>query len=39
LVLVGNELPGFLGDQTIEIPQYGIKQSLNAVAYGIAVLN
>ncbi len=43
-ILVGNEISGVsqdlldLCDFTIEIPQYGIKQSLNvAVAYGIAV--
>jgi len=43
-ILVGNEITGVsqdlidLSDLSIEIPQYGIKQSLNvAVAYGIAV--
>ena len=43
-VVVGNEITGVsqelidLCDFSIEIPQYGIKQSLNvAVAYGIAV--
>ncbi len=43
-VIVGNEITGVsqelidLCDFSIEIPQYGIKQSLNvAVAYGIAV--
>jgi tRNA G18 (ribose-2'-O)-methylase SpoU len=43
-LLVGNEITGVsqelidLCDLAIEIPQYGIKQSLNvAVAYGIAV--
>jgi tRNA G18 (ribose-2'-O)-methylase SpoU len=43
-LLVGNEITGVsqelinMCDYTIEIPQYGIKQSLNvAVAYGIAV--
>ena len=43
-LLVGNEITGVsqelldLCDYSIEIPQYGIKQSLNvAVAYGIAV--
>lgn len=43
-LLVGNEITGVsqelieLCDFSIEIPQYGIKQSLNvAVAYGIAV--
>ncbi|HVO75589.1 MAG TPA: RNA methyltransferase [Ignavibacteriaceae bacterium] len=43
-LLVGNEITGVsqelieLCDNSIEIPQYGIKQSLNvAVAYGIAV--
>jgi tRNA G18 (ribose-2'-O)-methylase SpoU len=43
-LVVGNEISGVsqeildLCDQSIEIPQYGIKQSLNvAVAYGIAV--
>jgi tRNA G18 (ribose-2'-O)-methylase SpoU len=43
-LLVGNEITGVsqelidLSDYSIEIPQYGIKQSLNvAVAYGIAV--
>jgi tRNA G18 (ribose-2'-O)-methylase SpoU len=41
---VGNEITGVnqelidLCDVTIEIPQFGIKQSLNvAVAYGIAI--
>ncbi|KAB2907500.1 MAG: RNA methyltransferase [Ignavibacteriales bacterium] len=44
LFIIGNEIKGVnqalldLCDFTIEIPQYGIKQSLNvAVAYGIAV--
>ncbi len=43
-VIIGNEITGVaqelidLCDFSIEIPQYGIKQSLNvAVAYGIAV--
>lgn len=43
-LLIGNEITGVsqelidLCDVSIEIPQYGIKQSLNvAVAYGIAV--
>ncbi len=43
-LIVGNEITGVsqelidLADFSIEIPQYGIKQSLNvAVAYGIAV--
>ena len=43
-VIVGNEITGVsqdlidLCDFSIEIPQYGIKQSLNvAVAYGVAV--
>lgn len=43
-LVVGNEITGVsqelldLCDKSIEIPQYGIKQSLNvAVAYGIAV--
>ena len=43
-IIVGNEITGVaqelidLCDFSIEIPQYGIKQSLNvAVAYGIAV--
>ncbi len=43
-LLVGNEISGVsqelldLCDKSIEIPQYGIKQSLNvAVAYGIAI--
>lgn len=43
-LVVGNEITGVpqelldLCDQSIEIPQYGIKQSLNvAVAYGIAI--
>jgi len=43
-LIVGNEITGVsqelidLSDIAIEIPQYGIKQSLNvAVAYGIAV--
>jgi 23S rRNA (guanosine2251-2'-O)-methyltransferase len=43
-LLVGNEITGVeqglldLCDGAIEIPQYGIKQSLNvAVAYGIAI--
>jgi tRNA G18 (ribose-2'-O)-methylase SpoU len=43
-LLIGNEITGVsqelidLCDFSIEIPQYGIKQSLNvAVAYGIAI--
>jgi tRNA G18 (ribose-2'-O)-methylase SpoU len=43
-LVVGNEITGVsqnlldLCDLSIEIPQYGIKQSLNvAVAYGIAI--
>lgn len=43
-LIIGNEITGVsqelidLCDHSIEIPQYGIKQSLNvAVAYGIAV--
>ncbi|MBU2492166.1 MAG: RNA methyltransferase [Bacteroidetes bacterium] len=43
-LLIGNEITGVsqdlidLCDMSIEIPQYGIKQSLNvAVAYGVAV--
>lgn len=43
-LIIGNEISGVtqeiidLCDKSIEIPQYGIKQSLNvAVAYGIAV--
>jgi tRNA G18 (ribose-2'-O)-methylase SpoU len=43
-ILIGNEITGVsqelidLCDFSIEIPQYGIKQSLNvAVAYGIAI--
>ena len=43
-VIIGNEITGVsqdvldLCDSSIEIPQYGIKQSLNvAVAYGIAI--
>ena len=43
-LIVGNEISGVnqelidLCDLSIEIPQYGIKQSLNvAVAYGIAI--
>lgn len=43
-LVVGNEISGVsqelldLCDKSIEIPQYGIKQSLNvAVAYGIAI--
>jgi len=43
-LIVGNEITGVsqelldLCDKSIEIPQYGIKQSLNvAVAYGIAI--
>ena len=43
-LVVGNEITGVsqeildLCDDSIEIPQYGIKQSLNvAVAYGIAI--
>ncbi|MDR3667504.1 MAG: TrmH family RNA methyltransferase, partial [Ignavibacteriaceae bacterium] len=42
--VIGNEITGVsqdlldLCDTSIEIPQYGIKQSLNvAVAYGIAI--
>jgi 23S rRNA (guanosine2251-2'-O)-methyltransferase len=45
-LIVGNEITGVsqdlldLCDSSIEIPQYGIKQSLNvAVAYGIAVFD
>jgi tRNA G18 (ribose-2'-O)-methylase SpoU len=45
-LLVGNEITGVsqdlldLCDFSIEIPQYGIKQSLNvAVAYGVAVFD
>lgn len=45
-IIVGNEITGVaqelldLCDCSIEIPQYGIKQSLNvAVAYGIAVFD
>jgi len=45
-LLIGNEITGVsqelldLCDLAIEIPQYGIKQSLNvAVAYGIAVFD
>jgi len=45
-LLVGNEITGVsqelldLCDMSIEIPQYGIKQSLNvAVAYGVAVFD
>ncbi|MEW6196134.1 MAG: RNA methyltransferase [Bacteroidota bacterium] len=45
-IIVGNEITGVsqelidLCDFSIEIPQYGIKQSLNvAVAYGIAVFD
>ena len=45
-LLVGNEITGVaqelldLCDMSIEIPQFGIKQSLNvAVAYGIAVFD
>lgn len=44
VLLIGNEITGVaqelldLCDLSIEIPQYGIKQSLNvAVAYGIAI--
>lgn len=44
LFIIGNEITGVsqslldLCDYTVEIPQYGIKQSLNvAVAYGIAI--
>ncbi len=44
LLIVGNEITGVnqdlldLCDQALEIPQFGIKQSLNvAVAYGISV--
>ena len=43
-LLIGNEITGVsqelldLCDYSVEIPQYGIKQSLNvAVAYGVAV--
>jgi tRNA G18 (ribose-2'-O)-methylase SpoU len=43
-LIIGNEITGVkqelidLCDFSIEIPQYGIKQSLNvAVAYGISV--
>ncbi len=43
-IIVGNEITGVsqdlidLCDHSLEIPQYGIKQSLNvAVAYGIAI--
>lgn len=43
-LLIGNEITGVsqelidLCDMSIEIPQYGIKQSLNvAVAYGVAI--
>ena len=43
-ILIGNEISGVsqdlldLCDFSIEIPQYGIKQSLNvAVAYGITI--
>jgi len=43
-VLIGNEITGVsqdlleLCDFSIEIPQYGIKQSLNvAVAYGVTI--
>jgi 23S rRNA (guanosine2251-2'-O)-methyltransferase len=43
-LIVGNEITGVsqelldLCDKSIEIPQYGIKQSLNvAVAYGVAI--
>ena len=43
-LIVGNEISGVsqelldLCDKSIEIPQFGIKQSLNvAVAYGIAI--
>ena len=43
-IIVGNEITGVsqelidLCDYSIEIPQYGIKQSLNvAVAYGVAI--
>lgn len=43
-LLIGNEITGVsqelldLCDKSIEIPQYGIKQSLNvAVAYGVAI--
>lgn len=45
-LVVGNEITGVsqhlldLCDSSIEIPQYGIKQSLNvAVAYGIAIFD
>ena len=43
-LIIGNEISGVgqdlidISDVSIEIPQYGIKQSLNvAVAYGIAI--
>ena len=43
-LIIGNEITGVaqelidLCDYSIEIPQYGIKQSLNvAVAYGVAI--
>jgi tRNA G18 (ribose-2'-O)-methylase SpoU len=45
-LVIGNEITGVsqdlldLCDTSIEIPQYGIKQSLNvAVAYGIAIFD
>ena len=45
-LIIGNEISGVsqdlldLCDKSIEIPQYGIKQSLNvAVAYGVAVFD
>ncbi len=45
-LIVGNEITGVsqnlidLCDYSIEIPQYGIKQSLNvAVAYGVTIFN
>ena len=45
-LLLGNEITGIsqelldLCDNSIEIPQYGIKQSLNvAVAYGVAIFD
>jgi tRNA G18 (ribose-2'-O)-methylase SpoU len=45
LLIVGNEITGVeqelinLCDFSIDIPQYGIKQSLNvAVAYGVTIM-
>jgi len=45
-IIVGNEITGVsqdlldMCDMSIEIPQYGIKQSLNvAVAYGVAIFD